>query len=270
MHPLQLPLSPEVSFRADGKPCPRRADPAFTLIELLLVIAIIAILASLLMPTLSIAKARGRRVTCSNNLRQLGLGFHMYTGDNDGHLPANYPGDEIAKIWVAGNMTREHDATNQNLLRQGKLFPYANQVSLYRCPSDLSTSWGIPRVRSYSMNGWTGSRYMESALKQNHFRTFVLDTELATAGPARLWILLDEHEASIDDAWFLVTMDDSRPFASFPATRHDRSYGVGFADGHVENYKLRDPSSASLGTHKAFFSPKNLDWLKLKQATTIH
>jgi prepilin-type N-terminal cleavage/methylation domain-containing protein/prepilin-type processing-associated H-X9-DG protein len=269
MRPLQLRPSPDHSFRVCGSRRSQRAEPAFTLIELLLVIAIIAILAALLMPALSTAKARGKRVSCSNNLRQLELSVHMYTGDNDGRLPANYPGDELNKIWVAGNMAREQDATNQNLLRQGKLFPYANQVSLYHCPSDLSSSWGVPRVRSYSMNGWTGSRYMESAHKQNNFRTFVLDTELVTVGPSRLWILLDEHEASIDDAWFLVTMDDSRPFASFPATRHDRGYGVSFADGHVENYKLRDPNSASLGMQRAFFSPKNMDWLKLKQITTV-
>ena len=53
------------------------------------------------------------------------------------------------------------DSTNKTLIRQGKFYPYASQVALYRCPADPSRTGDEPRVRSYSMNGWMGSRYME-------------------------------------------------------------------------------------------------------------
>jgi prepilin-type N-terminal cleavage/methylation domain-containing protein len=239
---------------------------AFTLIEILAVIAIIAILAALLLPALSTAKAKGQRVGCINNLRQLGISAQMYAADNDGKLVENLPEGQGTNSWVLGNLKLQGQATNQILIRQGKLFPYASHVAIYHCPADSSTSNGAPRARSYSMNGWMGSRYMETEMSGKGYRTFVRENEIAAAGPATLWEIADEHEATIDDGWFLVTMDDSRPFASAPATRHQRGYCLNFADSHVQFYKLRDLDSRGL---PAGGYAGNSDWQRLKQVTTI-
>jgi prepilin-type N-terminal cleavage/methylation domain-containing protein len=241
---------------------------AFTLIELLMVIAIIAIVAALLLPALLSAKSKGTQVACLNNLKQLGLGFHLYSADNGGRFPENAPLSKGSNTWISGSMKLAPDATNEFLIRQGKLFPYVSQVAMYHCAADPSRTGGAPRTRSYSMNGWVGSRYMETYSRESGFRTFVRDSEIAAARPAALWVMIDEHELSIDDGWFLVTMDDSRPFENLPANRHAHGYGLNFADGHVEKYKLREAASRWLEGTGAQVNPSNLDWQRLKQVTT--
>jgi prepilin-type N-terminal cleavage/methylation domain-containing protein len=252
------------SCRATG--IPRHTGAGFTLIEVLVVIAIIAILAAMLLPALDKAKARGKQVACLNHLKQLALCSQMYAADNNGRLVENLPMPQSTNSWVTGDMKSPGDATNSLLLQRGKFFPYASQTEIYRCPADASQVGGTPHVRSYAMNSWMGSRQMESYSRQD-FRTFVRDSETAAAGPATLWVIADEHEASIDDGWFLVTMDDSRPFASFPAIRHQHGYILNFADGHAEVFRLRD-SKTGFASPASQIEPQNADWIRLKQVTT--
>src|ERR1051326_6999168 len=80
-------------FRAWGRLTPRTG---FTLIELLVVIAIIAILASLLLPALNKAKSRAQRAQCMSNMKQLGLGITLFTGDHqEMYPPAVYSSGDV-------------------------------------------------------------------------------------------------------------------------------------------------------------------------------
>src|SRR5437660_2414766 len=69
----------------------RRRPTGFTLVELLVVIAVIAILAGILFPVFAKARSSARKSTALSNLKQIGAALHMYTADYDDHLPDRWP-----------------------------------------------------------------------------------------------------------------------------------------------------------------------------------
>jgi prepilin-type N-terminal cleavage/methylation domain-containing protein len=102
----------------------------FTLVELLVVIAVIAILAALLMPALSGAKNKAKRTTCSSNLRQISLGIVLYAHDNEDILPtiAITNGMPWSYQWrFFKELTKSYD---------GLTGPSSAQDRLFACPAD--------------------------------------------------------------------------------------------------------------------------------------
>ena len=178
-HRTQIPIvfsarSPEddeISDSRDGAAAGSsvgRHRLAFTLVELLAVIAILALLIAILLPALSRAKAKAEEVVCLNNLKQLQVCAQLYSMDYDNFLPPNRfvydintqgpssHGFSSKLTWCPG--LAPFDTTTKNIKR-GLLFPYNKSTDIYRCPSDKSWvqtpeggSLHLRRTRSYNLS----------------------------------------------------------------------------------------------------------------------
>lgn len=216
---------------------------AFTLIELLSVIAIIATLAAILFPVFAQARGKARQVTCLANTRQLGLALVMYRTDYDGRNPGNGDGncmggvtDPVWPPWMRGFLWNSgaqwvpciyvvpvgQETTapvNAEWLAvrgpvSGVLYPYVKNAGLYVCPSDPREE----KLLSYSMNA--GAAFIP---------------EPAVERPARFALLIDEQITLNDGAYHPVNAD-------CPSVVHHGGAVFLFFDGHSKWLKANQPA----------------------------
>ena len=152
----------------------------FTLIELCVVIATVAVLAVLLLPALAATHPDSQSFQCMENQRQLILGWQMYAEDNNSLLPPNdYPyltafatmttaGKNSAKNWVVGTMENGFDVASPSELTDPHtlLSPYITNAAAYHCPADnYIDPFSGHRVhpRSVSMNSAVGTVWFSSS-----------------------------------------------------------------------------------------------------------
>ena len=112
----------------------RPSRSAFTLVELLVVIGIIALLIAVLMPALRRAREAANSTACSSNQRQIMMAFLMFANDHKGHLPGNWWDHQLPdrekRSWLINAGEPFQDAP-----QNGTLFRYLNSLAVYRCPS---------------------------------------------------------------------------------------------------------------------------------------
>jgi prepilin-type N-terminal cleavage/methylation domain-containing protein/prepilin-type processing-associated H-X9-DG protein len=245
---------------------------AFSLVELLTVIAIIGVLSALLLLAIAHAKARAQRAVCLNNVRQLGIALRAFVADNGVYVLEGNPGyrqgayPEHLTMWSTALQLTELSGSGSSTNR----IPFAQWASqtVWKCPAaNKPSSWptnsGAFFSYGYNVQGTSartdtnslglGGQYVWSAARYPAPPV----AESAVVNPSEMMAIGDGFKGGpgvIEDGdnwlWRSAGVTGYAGSTAHASARHQGKAEVVFCDGHVESPTLRflfeDPSDAAL------------------------
>ncbi len=212
-----------------------KKSKAFTLVELLVVIGIIALLISILLPSLNAAREAARKVQCASNQRQIALGVIQYTNDNHGFAPV---------VYDSGYATTSGGYINQRLHSLKYIRTTATPGSTGLAGGDVYQMYMCPTATVSDRPNWFSVGYNGIYFGKDE-RYYTKLSRVRRSAETMMWV--DAYETS----YLYGSADSYRVFCTFfystlteyygyPAFRHRGYANVAYCDGHVAGLAKQD------------------------------